>query len=121
MRYVVTLLIGAVAGVLVGGVSVHQAVAEAPAHEVETVPLSQYLYVRRQLDAALEHLDRFQVEQDHPMLAKVPVEARAAVKRAAEQYGVPIEILVAVGEQESRWQMDAIGAAGEIGPMQVLP
>lgn len=122
MRYLVTLLIGAVAGVLVGGISVGQVVAEAPAPAEQTVPLSEYLYVRRQLDAAVEHLDWLMREQDeHPLLARVPAEVRDAVKRASEQYGVPLEILVAVGEQESRWQLDAVGEAGEIGPMQVLP
>lgn len=125
MRYLATLFIGVVGGVLVGGVSASQAVAEAPAPEVETGPLSEYRYVRQQLEAAVEHIDYLQSEQAkevaHPALQLVPVEAREALAWAAEEYGIPVEILVAVGEQESRWQMDAVGAAGEVGPMQVLP
>lgn len=114
--------IGVIVGIAVAWVFVSSpAIAEAP---IQTVPLDEYLYVKRQLDAAIEWIDALEERQADELasiLADVPVEAHEAIVAMAAKYDVPIEIIVAVGEQETRWTFDAIGEAGEIGPMQVLP
>jgi len=45
----------------------------------------------------------------------------AAVLRASETYGVPVDWILAVGVVESHWRPDVRGVRGERGPLQVLP
>lgn len=107
------------------------AIAEAPTYPIEnenTVSLDEYLYVKRQLDAAIEWVDVIEQRQRDAdearltsMLADVPIEAHEAIMAMSAKYDVPMQIIVAVGEQESRWDTDAVGDAGEIGAMQVMP
>ena len=43
------------------------------------------------------------------------------IAAAARRYGVPVEIALAVAEQESRFNQSARGTSGEIGMFQLMP
>ncbi len=57
-----------------------------------------------------------------PALAQAPPPAlMALVTQAAERRGIPPALGHAVATVESGWNPDAIGTAGEVGLMQVMP
>lgn len=45
-----------------------------------------------------------------------------AVNQASQTYGVPVNILLSIGQQESSWNINVpTGGAGEVGVMQLTP
>src|SRR5215469_9689523 len=54
-------------------------------------------------------------------LPKMPPEYDAYFQEAAQRYGVPVEVLKAQAAQESGFDPNTVGKAGEIGIMQVKP
>ena len=56
-----------------------------------------------------------------PASARERMAMAFVVIEAAEKYGVPVELVLAVGAVESHWRPDAVGMRGERGPLQVMP
>lgn len=59
-----------------------------------------------------------------PQTTPLPVPRSSVVglvQRAAQRHGVPAALAVAVSHVESRHRCNAVGAAGEGGPLQILP
>jgi hypothetical protein len=58
-----------------------------------------------------------------PVTAEVlpPPDLMPHFQRASEETGIPVPVLVAQARQESNFRPDAVGAAGEIGVMQIKP
>src|SRR5215469_6892711 len=54
-------------------------------------------------------------------LPKMPPEYDAYFQEASQRYGVPVEVLKAQAAQESGFDPNTVGKAGEIGIMQVKP
>lgn len=48
-------------------------------------------------------------------------QVRAEITRQARAKSVPVDLALAIGHVESGFRCNAVGAAGERGPMQVLP
>lgn len=48
-------------------------------------------------------------------------QVRGVISRQARIHGVPVNLALAVGWQESGWRQPLISSAGAIGAMQVLP
>jgi soluble lytic murein transglycosylase-like protein len=53
--------------------------------------------------------------------ANVPVDYLPIYQAAAKRTGIPIDVLIAQGKQESNFDPNAVGSAGEIGLHQVKP
>ena len=53
--------------------------------------------------------------------ATVPDNLRPIYERAAAKYGIPVDLLIAQGRQESGFNPNAVGGAGEIGLGQIHP
>ncbi len=51
----------------------------------------------------------------------VPPDLLPIYESAAKRTGIPVDVLIAQGKQESGWNPNAVGSAGEIGVMQVKP
>lgn len=83
--------------------------------------------LRRQQEAQIAHLDemiayRRQLLADMEAIADlVPPEYRLLCVEVARQTGLPPRTLAALGWVESRWNPQAVGSAGEIGIMQIMP
>jgi hypothetical protein len=54
-------------------------------------------------------------------VVNVPISLMPIYQAAAQRTGIPIDVLIAQGKQESGFNPAAIGSAGEIGIMQVKP
>lgn len=50
-----------------------------------------------------------------------PAELRPAFDAASRETGIPVSVLVAMARQESNFNPAAVGRAGEVGVMQILP
>jgi soluble lytic murein transglycosylase-like protein len=50
-----------------------------------------------------------------------PPELMPHFQRASEETGIPVPVLVAQARQESNFRPDAVGRAGEVGVMQIMP
>lgn len=57
--------------------------------------------------------------QDKP--GNVPADLLPIYQAASKRTGIPIDVLIAQGKQESNFQTDAVGSAGEIGLHQIKP
>lgn len=57
----------------------------------------------------------------NPGLGPEALGVAAVVVDAAATYGVPVDLVIALGAAESDWRLNARGRAGERGPLQVLP
>jgi soluble lytic murein transglycosylase len=77
--------------------------------ELEAI-LAERLRYQQQLQAELESIA--------PL---VPPEYRMMVIYSARSTGLDPQDIAAVGWVESRWQADAVGSVGEVGPMQIIP
>lgn len=53
--------------------------------------------------------------------ANVPPDLLPIYQAAAKRTGIPVDVLIAQGKQESGFNADAVGSAGEIGIHQVKP
>jgi soluble lytic murein transglycosylase-like protein len=53
--------------------------------------------------------------------ANVPADLLPIYQAAAKRTGIPVDLLIAQGKQESNFNADAVGSAGEIGLHQVKP
>lgn len=51
----------------------------------------------------------------------VPDNLRPIYEQAAAQYGIPVDLLIAQGRQESGFNPNAVGGAGEVGLAQIHP
>ena len=51
----------------------------------------------------------------------LPYDLQDVMRTACEKYGCPYPLALAVAEVESHFNMDAVGAAGEVGIMQLNP
>lgn len=56
-----------------------------------------------------------------PSVAGVPAEYLPLYAAASKRTGIPIDVLIAQAKQESGFNPDAVGSAGEIGLHQVKP
>ena len=54
-------------------------------------------------------------------VAGVPAEYMPFYEAAAKRTGIPIDVLIAQGKQESNFNPSAVGSAGEIGLHQIKP
>ncbi len=99
--------------------------ADRPAAAIELERTRSELHqVRLQAAATANELYALQqerAEQEELLLRPVPVDLRPHVVEAARAYDIPLPVLVALGMVESRWDCSLVGAAGEIGCIQVLP
>lgn len=62
--------------------------------------------------------------QRMPQTTPLPVPRNSVVglvQMSAQRHGVPVALAVAVSHVESRHRCNAVGAAGEGGPLQILP
>jgi len=82
-------------------------VAAAPATEIP-VPLADPAEIKAKLD-----MDR--------IADLVPAEFRPLVVEAATKHQVDPRLIAAVVTVESKWNHNAVGQAGELGLMQILP
>lgn len=83
--------------------------------------------IRRNMEAQIAHLDEM-IAYQRALLADVesiadlvPPEYRLLCVQAARSRDLEPRTLAAVGWTESRWNPRALGAAGEIGIMQIMP
>lgn len=81
----------------------------------------QYEATVQDLRTQLAEIRQEQSDADAAAIAPVPVNVRPAVREAARREQIPLQILVALGTQETGWDCSEIGKAGEIGCLQVLP
>jgi soluble lytic murein transglycosylase-like protein len=56
-----------------------------------------------------------------PTVKGVPPDLIPIYQAASKRTGIPIDVLIAQGKQESNFNPDAIGSAGEIGLHQIKP
>jgi len=65
----------------------------------------------------------FSVAGDQPIRAALyePRTAEEMVRRSAVKFGVPVDFALRVAKQETGVRCGLIGAAGERGPLQILP
>lgn len=56
-----------------------------------------------------------------PAPANVPADLLPIYQSAAKRTGIPVDVLVAQAKQESNFNPDAVGSAGEIGLHQIKP
>lgn len=56
-----------------------------------------------------------------PLPSGVPAEYLPFYQEASKRTGIPVAVLVAQGKQESNFNPDAVGSAGEIGIAQIKP
>lgn len=54
-------------------------------------------------------------------LLKKPCSIAQAIAAAATKHGVDPMLIVAVGQTESSWRLDAVSPKGAVGPMQLMP
>lgn len=54
-------------------------------------------------------------------IVNVPVDLLPIYQAAAARTGIPVNVLIAQGKQESNFSSDAVGSAGEIGLHQIKP
>lgn len=67
------------------------------------------------IEAAL--LEQGYFSDDIPL----PCDLQDSMRTACEEYGCPYSLALAVAEVESRFNVEAVGAAGEVGIMQLNP
>jgi soluble lytic murein transglycosylase-like protein len=53
--------------------------------------------------------------------ANVPVDLLPLYQAASKRTGIPVDVLIAQAKQESNFNQDAVGSAGEIGLHQIKP
>ncbi|MGH3103098.1 MAG: lytic transglycosylase domain-containing protein [Gaiellaceae bacterium] len=75
------------------------------------------------VESATAALGSFRLSQSPAIVrdCPVPAEFRPAFETAAADSGLPLPLLVAVGEAESTMRPDAVSSAGALGLLQVLP
>ena len=107
-RLLTLLLISIVSGLAAAGVSDARSPKEAapPARIPALPPVAQ---------AAAAH------RQWHASACPIPAAWRPAFERASRDVGLPLAMLVAVAQVESRFEPSATSEAGATGLMQVMP
>lgn len=65
----------------------------------------------------------YEAQQDEPVIFDVPLERplQAHLFEVCEDYDIPAKLLLAVMEQESRFETDAVSPGGDMGLMQISP
>ncbi len=107
-RLLALLVITAISGLAAAGVSGARSAkaAAAPARLPALPPVTQIVATRHARDASA---------------CPIPTAWRPAFERASRDVGLPLAMLVAVAQVESRFQPGAHSKAGATGLMQVIP
>jgi soluble lytic murein transglycosylase-like protein len=103
---------------------VHAVQAQKTAEEQNQVLQSEVRRLHDELESLKKAIESAEVQRqviEQVALQSVPEQYRQFIIDASKESNVPVEIIVALGQQESGWDCEKLGDAGDTGCLQILP
>lgn len=120
LAFIALALFVAVCVVMVAKAYSEEPAAEPAAPEASAAPAAEEEYMEDPQEA--EKIEEALLAQGYFSLAvPMPYEWQDYMRTYCEEYGCPYPLALAVAQTESNFDMDAVGASGEVGIMQLNP
>lgn len=118
LAFIALALFVAVCVVMVAKAYSEEPAAEPAAPEASAAPEEEYMEDPQETEKIEEAL----LAQGYfSMAVPMPYEWQDYMRTYCEEYGCPYPLALAVAQTESNFDMDAVGASGEVGIMQLNP
>ena len=120
LAFIALALFVAVCVVMVAKAYSEEPAAEPAAPEASAAPAAEEEYMEDPQET--EKIEEALLAQGYFSLAvPMPYEWQDYMRTYCEEYGCPYPLALAVAQTESNFDMDAVGASGEVGIMQLNP
>lgn len=120
LAFIALALFVAVCVVMVAKAYSEEPAAEPATPEATAAPAAEEKYMEDPQEA--EKIEEALLAQGYFSLAvPMPYEWQDYMRTYCEEYGCPYPLALAVAQTESNFDMDAVGASGEVGIMQLNP
>lgn len=120
LAFIALALFVAVCVVMVAKAYSEEPAAEPAAPEASAAPAAEEEYMEDPQEA--KKIEEALLAQGYFSLAvPMPYEWQDYMRTYCEEYGCPYPLALAVAQTESNFDMDAVGASGEVGIMQLNP
>lgn len=120
LAFIALALFVAVCVVMVAKAYSEEPAAEPATPEASAAPAAEEEYMEDPQEA--EKIEEALLAQGYFSLAvPMPYEWQDYMRTYCEEYGCPYPLALAVAQTESNFDMDAVGASGEVGIMQLNP